>query len=176
MSTIFTSKTTPHTFKSSILDHQLEQVTDMALEQLQKAGMDLAEWRAALYRRMNYSFLVSDDRLKESSVTLSGMGLPLSTPQYTLKADGDFQAKGRFHCITRAMSPATIQHVALYPQHFLGQKFTNHGLIIMCPRRDAVPYIYLRHLPYTHRQSACYPSIQAVFDCVCSILRPVEVD
>jgi len=39
-------------FKSSILDHQLEQVTDMALEQLQKAGLS----------RMEGSTLSKDER------------------------------------------------------------------------------------------------------------------
>jgi len=80
----------------------------------------------------------SHDRLEEASEILSGMGLALSTPpQYILKADGDFQAKGHFHRITRAMSPATITLSNIFP----GQKFTNHDLAIMYPRPWAAPYM-----------------------------------
>lgn len=47
------------------------------------------------------------------------MGLPLSSPsKLLLRVDGDFQAKARFHRITRWTSPSSVQHLALYPQSF----------------------------------------------------------
>jgi len=108
------------------------------------------------------------------------MGLPLSTPpQYTLKADGDFQAKGRFHRITWAMSPATIQHVALYPislstlswsEVHKSRPYYN----VPSPRCSSI-YTFAT-CPIRIANQHVIPVYQAVFDCVCSMLRPVGVD
>jgi hypothetical protein len=37
----------------TILDHEPPEVVDIALQKLQKAGVELIEWRALLCRRMN---------------------------------------------------------------------------------------------------------------------------
>lgn len=39
--------------KKTILDYEPAEVVDIALQKLQKAGVELIEWRSLLYRRMN---------------------------------------------------------------------------------------------------------------------------
>ncbi len=47
------------------------------------------------------------------------MGLPLTSPsRLLLKREGDFQAKGHFHRITRYTAPSSVQHLVLYPLSF----------------------------------------------------------
>ncbi|KAF9530516.1 hypothetical protein CPB83DRAFT_850459 [Crepidotus variabilis] len=112
--------------EGNILNHEPVEVVDMALERLQKAGVELIEWRAQLYRRMqvpivvrDYSYLVSDDILDKATEILLDMGLPpTNTSKVLLRAEGDFQTKAHKYRITRATSPGFIQNLALYPISF----------------------------------------------------------
>lgn len=129
--------------RQSVLYLDPAEVVDIALQKLQKAGVELIEWRSLLYRRMNvpvvlvvsfnfhiqfygdtqyiqdYSYVVSDERLEDASAILSAMGLPIAAPsRLLLRTEGDFQAKGRFHRITRSTSVSSVQHLVLYPLSF----------------------------------------------------------
>jgi len=55
-----------NTSTKTILDHEPAEVVDIALQNLQKAGVELIEWRALLCRRMNVPVI-----LKVSFNTLS---------------------------------------------------------------------------------------------------------
>jgi hypothetical protein len=41
-----------------ILNHEPEEVVDLALEKLQEAGIMLVEWHSLLYRRMNVPLVI----------------------------------------------------------------------------------------------------------------------
>ncbi|TFK70019.1 hypothetical protein BDN72DRAFT_878088 [Pluteus cervinus] len=106
--------------------HEVAQVVDIALEQLQLAGVKPIEWLALVYHRMgvpvlvtNFSYLVDDHDLNRASEILSGLGLPLSPPsRLLLRTRGDLHSKGRFYRVTRSEHPAAIQHLAIFPLSF----------------------------------------------------------
>ncbi|EIW57701.1 uncharacterized protein TRAVEDRAFT_125965 [Trametes versicolor FP-101664 SS1] len=101
-----------------------EQLVDKALYALEKAGVQLIEWKSLLYRRMgvpvilkNFQYLVPDEQLECASTILEeGEGLPLSIPPpLLLKTGGDFYAKAMMHRVSQYTSVAQAQHLMLYP-------------------------------------------------------------
>jgi hypothetical protein len=158
--------------EGNILNNEPAEVVDMALQELRRAGVELIEWRAELYRRMNvpivvmdYSFLVNDDHLSEASEILSDMGLPVSKPsKFLLRTGGDFRAKGYFHRITVAISPGFVQHLVLYPISFstldwseverpleIHKTASTTRAAIYIPRRAAVYASLIRMISQTPR-------------------------
>ncbi|KAH9940638.1 hypothetical protein B0H21DRAFT_754562 [Amylocystis lapponica] len=110
----------------SIFDQTPLDLVDLALATLQSAGVEPVEWRSLLYRRMgvpvllkNFHLVLPDGDLDAASHILSDLGLPLSphTKLLTL-SEGDFHAKGVHHRLTRFTSPASAQHLVLYPASF----------------------------------------------------------
>ncbi|KAF8964812.1 hypothetical protein BDZ97DRAFT_1814611 [Flammula alnicola] len=107
-------------------DHEPAEIVDIALQALQRAGVELIEWRAVLYRRMNvpilvknFSYVVPDDDLEGASDILSSLGLPLTPPStFLLRYEGDFRSTGRFHRVTPETEPFMVQHLVLYPLSF----------------------------------------------------------
>ncbi|KAI0062295.1 hypothetical protein BV25DRAFT_1804045 [Artomyces pyxidatus] len=126
----------------SLLDLLPEEVVEIALQRLLHAGVELIEWRAPLYRRMkvpimvkNYAYVVQDDDLEGASDILTSLGLPVLQPsKLLLRAEGDLQAKGRFHQVTRTTKPAWVQHLVLYPQSFVS---INPAELIEPPQPDS---------------------------------------
>ncbi|KDQ07485.1 hypothetical protein BOTBODRAFT_139998 [Botryobasidium botryosum FD-172 SS1] len=112
--------------RQDILDSQPSEVVDLALSRMREIGVQMIEWGTPLYRRMNvprimsnYAYAVPDDQVAQASNALVDLGLPLSIPsKFQISVDGDFQAQGRHHRITRHLSTALIQHVVIYPQSF----------------------------------------------------------
>jgi hypothetical protein len=96
--------------------------------------------------QQDYSYVVPDEQLDHASDILSSMGLPLSPPsRLLLRTEGDFQAKARFHRITRWTSPSSVQHLALYPQSFstlddseLEEKPPSHLLVATATRCKSI--------------------------------------
>ncbi|KAF4613878.1 hypothetical protein D9613_007534 [Agrocybe pediades] len=106
--------------------HHPAELVDLALQALQRAKIEIVEWRSLLYRRMNvpnlvkdYSYAVADEVFEEASTILEGLGLPITPPSKFLKAVyGDLCNKGRFHRITKTKLPSGIQNIVIYPLSF----------------------------------------------------------
>ncbi|KAK0464605.1 uncharacterized protein EV420DRAFT_1517156 [Desarmillaria tabescens] len=103
-----------------------EILVDIALFQLNRAGIIVTEWRTILYRRMNvplvpcnYSYIVPDDKLQEASETLTSMGLPLSIPDpLYVSTGGDLFSKAFLHRITLSAKLGPARFILLYPSSF----------------------------------------------------------
>ncbi|KAF8549497.1 hypothetical protein OG21DRAFT_1478836 [Imleria badia] len=113
--------------RNNVFDRTPAELVDLALSTLQAAGVQLTEWRALLYRRMNvpvivkdYSYIVPDSDLAAASDILKDVGLPVSPPSRLLtRVEGDIHTKGRFHRLTRSSAPAWAQHLVLFPASFI---------------------------------------------------------
>ncbi|OBZ66449.1 hypothetical protein A0H81_13669 [Grifola frondosa] len=178
----------PQTFvqepkKKDILDYDPASVVDIALQTLQTAGVELLiEWGALLYRRMhvpiiikNFTYLVPDDDLEGASDILARIGLPLSPPpRFLVRAEGDFQAKGRFHRITRSTVPFCVQHIALFPLSF--------SCLLPCEMEEMTPSHIISSRCSTilvPRQAAVYTSILRTmlrYPKACATRRILESD
>ncbi|KAH9946611.1 hypothetical protein B0H21DRAFT_399582 [Amylocystis lapponica] len=110
----------------SIFDQAPLDLVDLALATLQSAGVEPVEWRSLLYRRMgvpvllkNFHVVLPDGDLDAASHILADLGLSLSPHTKLLSlSEGDFHTKGAHHRLTRFTSPASAQHLILYPASF----------------------------------------------------------
>jgi len=112
--------------KKELLDDSPAWVVDVALQALQRAGIEPIEWGPLLYLRMHvpvivkdYFYLVPDDKLEAASDILSNLGLPFWPPSRLLmQTEGDFSTKGLYHRITRSTLPSSISSINLFPFSF----------------------------------------------------------
>ncbi|KAI0264173.1 hypothetical protein BC834DRAFT_970902 [Gloeopeniophorella convolvens] len=99
-----------------------EALVDLALVRLRDAGIELIEWRATVYRRMNvpvivkdFSFALPDDSLDTASSVLESMGLPRTIPSTLItKTLGELATQAIWH----SLSPEP-RSIVLYPLSFL---------------------------------------------------------
>ncbi|KAF9466757.1 hypothetical protein BDZ94DRAFT_1157418 [Collybia nuda] len=104
-----------------------EALVDIAMERLSAAGVQLIEWRALLYRRLNvpiitknFSYIIPDSSISLASSTLSEMGLPESAPPpFLVRTEGDLYSKATLHRLTDSVNFASVRYIALYPSSYI---------------------------------------------------------
>ncbi|KAL4250063.1 hypothetical protein ABKN59_004914 [Abortiporus biennis] len=109
--------------KWSVSTCEPAEVVDRALHALQQAGVQLIEWRALLYKRMNvpvivkdFSYAVPDDELEGASSILTDIGLiqPPASPLLA-QTEGDMHNMGRHYLVTTYTTLSSSQQIILYP-------------------------------------------------------------
>ena len=154
----------------NILKNEPAEVVDMALQELRRAGVELIEWRAELYRRMHvpivvmvsvdstrpkiltqinhfkdYSFLVDDDHLSRASEILSDMGLPVSKPsEFLLRTGGDFRDKGYFYrrLLLHLVLCNILCFIRFRSRLLIGRKWKGHLKFTRRLRRRGLRYAF----------------------------------
>ncbi|TEB34231.1 hypothetical protein FA13DRAFT_1729739, partial [Coprinellus micaceus] len=132
-----------------VFERSPEELVDVALSRLRAAGIQLIEWMALLYRRMDvpiiirdYSYVVPDEDLPRASRILSDIGLPLAPHSNLLsEAEGDIHTKATPHRLARPFKSAILPYFALYPASFVS--FKPEELYTSTPihRRSSTPTI-----------------------------------
>ena len=97
--------------KKTILDYEPAEVVDIALQKLQKAGVELIEWRSLLYRRMNVPVILKVNlntssllHFSSSNVIQPGLFLCHSGSPFGRCLRDSFRY-GSSHCVPFQASP-----------------------------------------------------------------------
>ncbi|KAK1226285.1 hypothetical protein PQX77_010758 [Marasmius sp. AFHP31] len=162
---LYLNKPEPELETDDIFARCPEELVHLALKKLVFINVDLIDFRATLYRRMNvplitvdYTYLVPDDLLFKASQALLELGLPIGHPEsFVSKSRGDLMALGKKHRITRSALPGQVRYLILLPSSFAsftpgelykipiyppnGSTFDD-SVYISCPRPSAV-YAFL---------------------------------